>query len=399
MLITQVIQAGIKWLLSLLIPGAGFIKAIMAIKDLIVFFVESAMMLIPAITEAILALAAGSVAGVAKAIEFGLAKLIGLVINLFAKLIGLGGLSKKVQAIFKKIRKRVDKAVGKLLKKARKAGRKLMRKLGIGKKKDEKVSENDINEANTFKPKTFKMKGASHNLFLNGSEIEMASKRGKLKNKLKDTLQFLQKKKETGEELEGGYNVNVVISGIKRLSDVTISWEQKYKAASKDKKASMKPEFVRIAGMVEDFGDNYELKELSYQAAESRFERLPQNGRWQGKPGNSGWLSSHEGVIAITGGTPVIFKNGHPNFTPWVKSEHNYTLPIALTGKDSEDQKNLFKFLVKRGDFETEQKARESISSKYRIHHHPNGRVLQLVPTILHEKVSHIGGAAKLRRS
>ena len=141
MLITQVIQAGIKWLLSLLIPGAGFIKAIMAIKDLIVFFVESAIMLIPALTEAILALAAGSMAGVAKAIEFGLAKLIGLVINLFAKLIGLGGLSKKVQAIFKKIRKRVDKAVNKMLKKARKAGRKLMRKLGIGKKKDKQGKE------------------------------------------------------------------------------------------------------------------------------------------------------------------------------------------------------------------------------------------------------------------
>src|SRR5690554_7589119 len=78
--------------MSLLIPGAGFIKAIMAIKDLIVFFVESAMMLIPAITEAILALAAGSIAGVAKAIEKGLAGLIAMVINLFAKLIGLGGL-------------------------------------------------------------------------------------------------------------------------------------------------------------------------------------------------------------------------------------------------------------------------------------------------------------------
>jgi hypothetical protein len=141
MLITQVIQTGIKWLLSLLIPGAGFIKAIMAIKDLIVFFVESAIMLILALTEAILALATGSVAGVAKAIEFGLAKLIGLVINLFAKLIGLGELSKKVQAIFKKIRKRVDKAVNKMLKKARKAGRKLMRKLGIGKKKDKQGKE------------------------------------------------------------------------------------------------------------------------------------------------------------------------------------------------------------------------------------------------------------------
>lgn len=118
--------------MSLLIPGAGFIKAIMVIKDLIVFFVESAIMLIPAITEAILALAAGSVVGVAKAIEFGLSKLIALVINLFAKLIGLGGLSKKVMAIFTKIRKRVDKAVMKLL---NKAGRKLMQKSRIGKKK------------------------------------------------------------------------------------------------------------------------------------------------------------------------------------------------------------------------------------------------------------------------
>ncbi len=127
--------------MNLLIPGAGFIKAIMAIKDLIVFFVESAIMLIPALTEAILALATGSVAGVAKAIELGLAKLIGLVINLFAKLIGLGGLSKKVQAIFKKIRKRVDKAVNKILKKAKKAGRKLLRKLGIGKKKDKQGKE------------------------------------------------------------------------------------------------------------------------------------------------------------------------------------------------------------------------------------------------------------------
>ncbi|HLP55499.1 MAG TPA: DUF4157 domain-containing protein [Fluviicola sp.] len=135
MLITKVIEAGIKWLLSLLIPGAGFIKAIMAIKDIIVFFVETAIMLIPAITEAILALASGSVAGVAKAFEFGLSKLIVLVIGLFAKLIGLGDLAKRVQKIFKKIRKRVDKVVRDLLKKAKRAGRKLMRKLGLGKKK------------------------------------------------------------------------------------------------------------------------------------------------------------------------------------------------------------------------------------------------------------------------
>jgi hypothetical protein len=143
MLITKVIEAGIKWLLSLLIPGAGFIKAIMAIKDIVVFFVETAIMLIPAITEAILALASGSVAGVAKAFEFGLSKLIVLVIGLFAKLIGLGDLAKRVQKIFKKIRKRVDKVVRDLFKKAKRAGRKLMRKLGIGKKKKGSKPEND----------------------------------------------------------------------------------------------------------------------------------------------------------------------------------------------------------------------------------------------------------------
>lgn len=60
----------------------------MAIKDLIVFFVESAMMLTPAITETIIAQATGSIAGVTKAIKKGLAGLNAMVINLFAKLYG-----------------------------------------------------------------------------------------------------------------------------------------------------------------------------------------------------------------------------------------------------------------------------------------------------------------------
>lgn len=47
------------------------------------------------ITEAIIALAAGSIAGVGKAIERGLGLLLPLVIGLFAKLIGSGGLSKQ----------------------------------------------------------------------------------------------------------------------------------------------------------------------------------------------------------------------------------------------------------------------------------------------------------------
>lgn len=120
MLITKVIVAGIKWLVSLLIPGAGFIKAVLAIKDIVVFFVESAIMLIPTLIKSIRALASGNVKMIAKAVEKGLSLLVSLVINLFAKLIGLGGLAKKVMGIIKRIRKRIDKAIDKLILKARK---------------------------------------------------------------------------------------------------------------------------------------------------------------------------------------------------------------------------------------------------------------------------------------
>ncbi|MEW4922929.1 DUF4157 domain-containing protein [Algibacter sp. 2305UL17-15] len=146
MLIVQVIQAGIRWLLSLLIPGAGFIKAIMAIKDFIVFFVESALMLIPALIEAIRAMASGSMALVATAIERGLALLVPLVIKLFARIIGLGGLVQKVQKIIKKIRKRIDRAINKLILKAKKAARKLLRRLGIGRSGEEDEGDEDVKQ-------------------------------------------------------------------------------------------------------------------------------------------------------------------------------------------------------------------------------------------------------------
>jgi len=128
MLITQVIEAGIKWLVGLLIPGGGFIKAIMAIKDFIVFFVESALMLIPTLIEAIRAMASGNMSRVSVAMERGLALLVPLVIKLFARIIGLGGLVKKVQKIIKRIRRRIDRAINKLILKAKKAFRKLLRK-------------------------------------------------------------------------------------------------------------------------------------------------------------------------------------------------------------------------------------------------------------------------------
>ena len=69
MLITQVIQAGIKWILGLLNPVAAFIKAAMAIYDIVMFFMEKAkqvLELIEAFVDGVAAVAKGSIGGAAE---------------------------------------------------------------------------------------------------------------------------------------------------------------------------------------------------------------------------------------------------------------------------------------------------------------------------------------------
>ncbi|MCJ8291225.1 MAG: hypothetical protein MJK07_15735 [Flavobacteriales bacterium] len=222
MLITKVIEGGIKWLLSLLIPGAGFIKAIMAIKDIIVFFVESAIMLIPAITKGILALAGGSIAAVGAALEEGLGRLIPLIIGLFARLIGLGGLTKRVMKIFKKIRKRIDKAVNKLLKKAKKAGRKLMRK-----KKGKKGDAKKIKEENKIgKPEELTAKDKSEHKKI-ADKIVTSLKEGPKKGDESSFKEYHTKKKKEAKSLEDKYQPKLKKG---------INLDIKFDAVSKDEK-------------------------------------------------------------------------------------------------------------------------------------------------------------------
>ena len=144
MVITQVITAGIKWVIGLLNPASAFVKAAMTIYDIVMFFVNRGSQiieLVKAVTESIKAIASGSVGAVAKAIEGALAKSVPVLIGFLASLLGIGGLVGKVQNIIKKIRKRIDKAIDKLLLKAKKAAKKLLRKLGLGKKDKNKTDK------------------------------------------------------------------------------------------------------------------------------------------------------------------------------------------------------------------------------------------------------------------
>lgn len=144
MFITQVIKAGIKWLLSLLNPVAAFIKAAIAIYDLVMFFVQKAKQiieLIEAFIDAVAEVAKGGISSAAKMIEGAFAKAIPLVIGLLASLLGISGLADKVQRLFKSVGKRVDKFIDGLLLKAKKFAGKVMKKLSPDRKDERTASE------------------------------------------------------------------------------------------------------------------------------------------------------------------------------------------------------------------------------------------------------------------
>ncbi|MEQ8971151.1 MAG: DNA/RNA non-specific endonuclease [Coleofasciculus sp. C1-SOL-03] len=196
MLITQVITAGIKWIIGLLNPASAFVKAAMAIYDIVMFFINQGSQvveLVNAVIEAITAIASGAVGGAAKLVENALARSLPVVIGFLASLLGISGLAKKVQGIVKKIRSRIDKAIDKVLKKAKKFSKKFGNKV---KEKGKTVVKSLVNWA-SFK-KSFKTQdGESHKLYFKGqgnqAKLIVASKEEEVK-------QFLEQRANVGTD-------------------------------------------------------------------------------------------------------------------------------------------------------------------------------------------------------
>jgi hypothetical protein len=148
MVITEVIKAGVKWILGLLNPASAFIKAAMAIYEIVKFFIERGsqiLEMVNAFIDAVAAIASGAIGGAAKLVENALAKALPVVIGFLASLLGIGGLAKKVQNLVMRIRKRIDKAIDSVILKAKKALGKLF-KSGKVKKEDGKYTEKDRQE-------------------------------------------------------------------------------------------------------------------------------------------------------------------------------------------------------------------------------------------------------------
>ncbi|MEG4634863.1 hypothetical protein QUB56_35915, partial [Microcoleus sp. AR_TQ3_B6] len=121
--IETVIKQGIMWILSLLNPASAFVRACKAIIDIITFFIQRGSQiveLVNAVIESVTAIANGAVGGAAKAIENAMSKALPVMIGFMASLLGLGGITDKIQNIIKRVRGPIDKAIDWVIGKATK---------------------------------------------------------------------------------------------------------------------------------------------------------------------------------------------------------------------------------------------------------------------------------------
>ena len=221
MVITKVIEAGIKWVLGLMSPAGAFVKAAMMIIDIVKFFVERAAQifeLVQAFIDSIKALAAGNVSAVAKGIEKALTKAIPVLIGFLASLVGITGLTGKVQKIIKKVRKKIDKAMKKIILKAKKAFNKI-----LGKKKPKKGDAKKIKDDNkNQKPDKITAKDRAKHKKI-GTAIKKKLDE-KPKKEPKDFKEFYNDKLKKAKALEDKYqpqlkkgiNIDIVL---KKLSN------------------------------------------------------------------------------------------------------------------------------------------------------------------------------------
>lgn len=118
------------------------------------------------------------------------------------------------------------------------------------------------------------------------------------------------------------------------------------------------------------------------------------DGKWSNSadPGNSDWIPDPatergKAVLGVTGGKPVKFKDGYPDFSPYATKK----VEIDMQGDHYYDFKKANK-AAGYGDTATPPKGMT-------WHHHEDGTTMLLVPQDLNNKVSHTGGASIVKDS
>lgn len=112
--VDTVVKKAIPKLISMFIPGAGFVSAILSIYDTIMVFVNKIKQIIAVVTgfiDSLVAIAGGAIGAAAQRVETSLAGVLSLAINFLAGFVGLGKVADKIMGVINKIRAPIDKAL------------------------------------------------------------------------------------------------------------------------------------------------------------------------------------------------------------------------------------------------------------------------------------------------
>jgi hypothetical protein len=140
-----IIKKAIPKLISLFIPGAGFISAIISIYDSIMVFVQKLAKIaaaVKAFVDSIVAIAAGQIEGAAQKVEDGLEGMLSIAISFLAGFLGLGNIASKILEVIKKVQDLVDKGLDTAINWVITKAKALLAKL-FGKKDDKKDDRTD----------------------------------------------------------------------------------------------------------------------------------------------------------------------------------------------------------------------------------------------------------------
>lgn len=149
--------------------------------------------------------------------------------------------------------------------------------------------------------------------------------------------------------------------------------------------------------------DKHDVAQLSFSFVFGRISkgigkkaRIPRkNGTWSAEPGNSDWYSNKTAVLDITGGEGVPFRNNFPNFTKWSLGDFKVD---GLTGRNGKDFSLTHEVMMKELNFSSKKSVKEWLKdNKITLHHHQDGKTIQLIPYKLHSNIPHSGGASSLR--
>jgi hypothetical protein len=142
--IGMIVTKAVPKIISMFIPGAGFISAIISIYDTIMVFVNKISKIIQVVTgfiDSIVSIASGAIDSAAKRVESTLAGLLSLAINFLAGFVGLGKVADKLMGVINKVRAVIDKGLDALINWVVTMAKKLFARAFSKDKKDDRSPE------------------------------------------------------------------------------------------------------------------------------------------------------------------------------------------------------------------------------------------------------------------